>query len=58
MGMGERLARAFVELALASAVIVGAVIAGHELKGWRDWYPRVHHPWLDGSTPAEVAEPQ
>ena len=56
--MGERLLRAFVELALSSAVIVGAIIGGHELRTWREWYPHVNHPWLDAPIPAEVTEPR
>ncbi len=53
-----RLATAFIELALAVAVIVGAIAVGHNLAEWRDWYPTVHHPWLDRAQPApDVAEP-
>lgn len=54
----ERLAAALVELTLASAVIVGAIVVGHELREWRDWYPTAHHPWLETPAPAaEVEEP-
>ena len=54
----SRLVTAFVELALAGAVIVGAIVVGHELREWRDWYPNAHHPWLDDPRPAtEVTEP-
>jgi len=53
-----RLVTAFVELTLASAVIVGAIVVGHELREWREWYPQAHHPWLEGRAPAaEVTEP-
>jgi hypothetical protein len=53
-----RLVTAFVELTLAAAVIVGAIVVGHELRGWRDWYPNAYHPWLDGQRPTtEVTEP-
>ena len=53
-----RLATAFIELALAVAVIVGAIVVGHKLAEWRDWYPTVYHPWLDSQrTVPEVAEP-
>jgi hypothetical protein len=53
-----RLAIAFVELALAIAVIVGAIVIGHDLRDWRDWYPAAYHPWLHRAQPApEVAEP-
>jgi hypothetical protein len=58
MSFLERLATAFVELTLASAVIVGAIVVGHELREWREWYPTAIHPWLDGRLPAaEVTEP-
>jgi hypothetical protein len=53
----QRIALALVKATLASSLIVGAVIAGHELRGWRDWYPRVYHPWLDGPHPVEQVEP-
>ncbi|HEV8229020.1 MAG TPA: hypothetical protein VGQ86_03600 [Candidatus Limnocylindria bacterium] len=52
-----RFAIAFTELTLACAVIVGAVIGGHNLREWRDWYPTVYHPWIDGPRAAEVSEP-
>jgi hypothetical protein len=53
-----RLVTAFVELTLAAAVIVGAIVGGHELREWRDWYPNAHHPWLDDQPPTtEVTEP-
>jgi hypothetical protein len=54
----DRLVIAFVELALAAAVIVGAIVVGHELREWREWYPQAHHPWLETPAPAtEVKEP-
>ena len=53
-----RLVNAFVELTLAAAVIVGAIVVGHELREWRDWYPNAYHPWLDDQRPTtEVTEP-
>jgi hypothetical protein len=53
-----RLVTAFVELTLAAAVIVGAIVGGHELREWRDWYPNAYHPWLDDQRPTtEVTEP-
>ena len=54
----SRLVIAFVELTLAAAVIVGAIVGGHELREWRDWYPSAYHPWLDDQRPTtEVTEP-
>jgi hypothetical protein len=55
-----RLATALVELALATAVIVGAIIVGHDLREWRDWYPTAYHPWNPIAEPTstpEVTEP-
>ena len=53
-----RLVTAFVELTLAAAVIVGAIVVGHDLREWRDWYPNAYHPWLDDPRPTtEVTEP-
>ena len=53
-----RVATAFIELVLAVAVIVGAIVVGHHLAEWRAWYPTVYHPWLDSQrTVPEVAEP-
>jgi hypothetical protein len=53
-----RLITAFVELTLAAAVVVGAIVVGHELREWRDWYPNAYHPWLDDQRPTtEVTEP-
>lgn len=54
----DRLVIAFVELTLATAVIVGAIVVGHELREWREWYPNAYHPWLETPAPAsEVKEP-
>ena len=54
----ERLATTLVELTLAFAVIVGAIVVGHNLREWREWYPTAYHPWLEGRVPAaEVTEP-
>ncbi|MGH2491797.1 MAG: hypothetical protein ACRDF9_09825 [Candidatus Limnocylindria bacterium] len=54
----ERLATALVELTLAATVISAAIVVGHELREWREWYPTANHPWLDGRLPAaEVTEP-
>jgi hypothetical protein len=53
-----RLVTAFIELTLAAAVIVGAIVVGHELREWRDFYPNAYHPWLDDQRPAtELTEP-
>lgn len=53
-----RLVIAFVELALAAAVIAGAIIVGHDLREWRDWYPTAYHPWTDTQQQTtEVTEP-
>jgi hypothetical protein len=55
---GGRLVTAFVELTLAAAVILGAIVVGHDLREWRDWYPTAYHPWLDVQRPTtEVTEP-
>jgi len=55
---GGRLVTAFVELTLAAAVIVGAIVVGHDLREWRDWYPSAYHPWTDVQRPTtEVTEP-
>jgi hypothetical protein len=43
----SRLVTAFVELTLAAAVIVGAIVVGHDLREWRDWYPTAYHPWSE-----------
>jgi hypothetical protein len=54
----SRLVIAFMELTLAAAFIVGAIVVGHELREWRDWYPNAYHPWLDDQRPTtEVTEP-
>ena len=54
----ERVATALVELTLAAAVIIGAIVVGHELREWREWYPQADHPWLETPAPAtEVKEP-
>jgi hypothetical protein len=42
-----RLVIAFVELTLAAVVVVGAIVVGHDLREWRDWYPTAYHPWTD-----------
>jgi hypothetical protein len=53
-----RLATAFIEVVLAAAVIVGAIVVGHDLREWRDWYKDAYHPWLAGPRPAsEVTVP-
>ncbi|HKY50368.1 MAG TPA: hypothetical protein VJP45_03845 [Candidatus Limnocylindria bacterium] len=54
----DRLVIAFAELTLATAVIIGAIVVGHELREWREWYPKAYHPWLETRAPAtEVSEP-
>ena len=58
LSFAGRLATAFVELVLATAVIVAAIVAGHDLREWRDWYPTVYHPWLQShETAPEVSGP-
>jgi hypothetical protein len=44
---GARLVIAFVELTLAATVIGGAIVVGHDLREWREWYPNAYHPWTD-----------
>lgn len=52
-----RLATALVELTLAAVVLVGAIVVGHDLREWREWYWMGYHP-SDGPQPAlEVTEP-
>ena len=52
---------ALVEITLATAVIVGAIVLGHDLREWRDWYPTAYHPWTDvqrhPTEPSEQTEP-
>jgi hypothetical protein len=53
-----RLATALVELTLAGAVICGAIVVGHDLREWRDWYPTVYHPWIgDARLAPKVQDP-
>jgi hypothetical protein len=33
-----RLAMVFTELAVAAAILVGAIVVGHDLREWRTWY--------------------
>lgn len=33
-----RLGMALTELAVAGAIIVGAIVVGHDLREWRTWY--------------------
>ena len=47
VSFGARLVTAFVEVTLAAAVISGAIVVGHDLREWRDWYPNAYHPWTD-----------
>jgi hypothetical protein len=55
---GGRLVIAFVELTLAAAVLAGAIVVGHDLREWRDWYPSAYHPWTDVQrSTIEVTEP-
>jgi hypothetical protein len=55
---GARRVIAFVELTLAAAVIAGAIVVGHDLREWRDWYPNAYHPWTDiQRQTSESAEP-
>jgi hypothetical protein len=58
MPFAGRVATAFVEVVLAAAVIVGAIVVGHDLRAWRDWYPSAYHPWAEGARSApEATEP-
>jgi hypothetical protein len=53
-----RLMTAFVEITLATAVIIAAIVAGHNVREWRDWYANVYHPWLEPpQQTTEVPEP-
>ena len=54
-----RLVIAFVEITLAAAVMVGAIVVGHDLREWRDWYPTAYHPWTEVQRHAsEPTEPE
>ena len=56
---GGRLVIALVEITLAAAVMVGAIVVGHDLREWRDWYPTAYHPWTDVQRHAsEPTEPE
>jgi len=38
---------------------VGAIVVGHDLREWRDWYPTAYHPWTDVQRHAsEPTEPE
>jgi len=53
-----RLVTAFVEITLATAVIIAAIVAGHNVREWRDWYATVYHPWVEQQRQTtEVTEP-
>ncbi len=47
----ERVATLLTELTLATAVILGAMFVGHELREWRDWY------WAAYLHPAQAPVP-
>ena len=53
-----RLGIAFTEIVLAAAVLVGAVIIGHDLKEWRDWFwdQQTTHPWAPTPRPGDLIE--
>jgi hypothetical protein len=34
----SRLAMALTELTVAAAILVGAIVVGHDLREWRTWY--------------------
>ncbi|HEY6959684.1 MAG TPA: hypothetical protein VI814_12745 [Candidatus Limnocylindria bacterium] len=50
---------AFVEVALAVAVLCGAVVVGHDLRQFREWYgdPGTTHLWAPTPAPSPLAEP-
>jgi heme/copper-type cytochrome/quinol oxidase subunit 3 len=54
----ERIVMLAMELAVAAAVIFGAIFVGHELREWRDWYWAAYlHPADAPAPAAEVTEP-
>ena len=55
-----RCALAFVEIAVALAILCTAVVAGHDLKEFRAWYadPGTIHYWAPTPSPSQVAEPR
>lgn len=57
-----RCAVALAEIAIAAAILSGAVVVGHDLREWRAWYgdPATTHPWAPTAAPASgpVAEPR
>ena len=54
-----RCAVALVEITLAIAVLAGAIVAGHDLRQFRDWYgdPTTTHLWAPTPAPSAIAEP-
>lgn len=42
------------QVALAGLVLSGAVVLGHELREWREWYadPATAHPWAPTPAPS------
>jgi hypothetical protein len=52
-----RLATALVELTLAAAVIVGAIVVGHDLREWREWYWALPSAFESLQPALEVTEP-
>lgn len=54
----ERIVMLSMELTVATAVILGAIFVGHELREWRDWYWAAYlHPADAPAPAAEVTEP-
>ena len=54
-----RCGTAFVEIVLAIVIIGGAVVVGHDLRQFRDWYgdPGTTHLWAPTPVPSQLAEP-
>jgi hypothetical protein len=46
-----------IELAAAAAVIFGAVVVGHELREWREWYWALPPTFDEAPSAPAVTEP-
>lgn len=55
-----RLARAFVEIALAAIIPSTAIVMGYALRDWRTFYAGATHPWTPTPAPmvSPIAEPR
>ena len=49
----SRLVMVLTELAVAAAILVGAVVVGHDLREWRTWY-HGRPDYFERPTPAPV----